>query len=64
MEQSSNRHGICRTERIIVPLRLKYQLPMTYEEYLRQEQIAQDEEQADNACFLTNQPEGQFVRGH
>ena len=37
---------------------------MTYEEYLRQEQMALDEEQADNACFLNNQPEGQFVRGH
>ncbi len=37
---------------------------MTYEEYLRQEQMALDEEQAENACFLSNQPEGQFVRGH
>ena len=37
---------------------------MTYEEYLKQQQQAIDEEQSDDSCFLTEQPEGQFVRGH
>ena len=36
---------------------------MTYEEYIAQQQQAIDE-QSDDACFLENQPEGQFVRGH
>ena len=46
---------------------------MTYEEYIAQQQQAIDEEQSDDSCFLTEQPEGQFlthkgydfcVRGH
>lgn len=37
---------------------------MTYEEYLRQQQQAIDEERSDDKCFLSDQPEGQFVRGH
>ena len=37
---------------------------MTYNEYIAQQQQAIDEEQQDDACFLENQPEGQFVRGH
>ena len=37
---------------------------MSYEEYLKQQQQAIDEEQSDDSCFLTKQPEGQFVRGH
>lgn len=37
---------------------------MTYEEYIAQQQLAIDEEQPDDSCFLTDQPEGQFVRGH
>ena len=38
--------------------------PMTYEEYIRQEDLAREEELLEDQCFLTNQPEGQFVRGH
>lgn len=38
--------------------------PMTYEEYIAQENLALEEEQSDDQCFLTSQPEGQFVRGH
>ena len=37
---------------------------MTYEEYIAQENTAREKEMADDQCFLTNQPEGQFVRGH
>ena len=37
---------------------------MTHEEYIVQQQQAIDEEQQDDSCFLTEQPEGQFVRGH
>ena len=37
---------------------------MTYEEYLAQEQLAMEEEQNEESCFLEYQPEGQFVRGH
>jgi len=37
---------------------------MTYEEYLNQEQTAMEEEQNEDCCFVTYQPEGQFVRGH
>jgi hypothetical protein len=37
---------------------------MAYEEYIAQEKLAIEEEQSEEACFLTNQPEGQFVRGH
>jgi hypothetical protein len=37
---------------------------MTYDEYIAQQQQAIDEEQQDDSCFLENQPEGQFVRGH
>ena len=36
---------------------------MTYEDYIAQQQQALEEEQSDDCCFLTNQPEGQFVRG-
>ena len=44
--------------------RHKAKKPMTYEDYIAQEQQAMEEEQGDNSCFLANQPEGQFVRGH
>ena len=37
---------------------------MTYEEYIRQEDLAREEELLEDQYFLTNQPEGQFVRGH
>lgn len=37
---------------------------MTYDEYIAQEQLAEQEEQQDDACFLENQAEGVFVRGH
>ena len=37
---------------------------MTYEEYITQEDLAREEELLEDQCFLTNQPEGQFVRGH
>lgn len=37
---------------------------MTYEEYIAQEQKAFEEEQQDDCCFVSNQPEGQFVRGY
>ena len=39
-------------------------MSMTYEEYIAQEQIAMEEEQQDDSCFVEYQPEGQFVRGH
>ena len=37
---------------------------MTYDEYIAQQQQAIDEEQRDDACFITDVPECQFVRGH
>lgn len=37
---------------------------MTYEEYIAQENLAREEELSDDQCFLANQPERQFVRGH
>ena len=37
---------------------------MTYEEYITQEDLAREEELLEDQCFLANQPEGQFVRGH
>ena len=37
---------------------------MTYDDYIAQQRQAMEEEQTDNSCFLTAQPEGQFVRGH
>ena len=37
---------------------------MSYEEYIAQEEQARIEEQMEDGCFVTNQPEGQFVRGH
>ena len=37
---------------------------MTYEDYIAQQQQALEEEQSDDCCILTNQPEGQFVRGY
>ena len=37
---------------------------MTYEQYIAQQEQAAEEEQQDDSCFSTNQPEGQFVRGH
>lgn len=39
-------------------------MSMTYEEYIAQEQIAMEEEQQDDCCFVEYQPKGQFVRGH
>ena len=37
---------------------------MSYEEYIAQEEQARAEEQMEDSCFVTNEPEGQFVRGH
>ena len=37
---------------------------MSYEEYIAQEEQARIEEQMEDSCFVINQPEGQFVRGH
>lgn len=37
---------------------------MTYDEYIAEQQQAMLEEQRDDSCFLSEQPEGQFVRGH
>ena len=37
---------------------------MTYEEYIREQQTAFAEEHSDKCCFLENQAEGIFVRGH
>ena len=37
---------------------------MTYYDYIAQQRQAMEEEQTDDSCFLTAQPEGQFVRGH
>lgn len=37
---------------------------MTYEEYIRRQTVAQEEEQRDDCCFMENQAEGVFVRGH
>lgn len=37
---------------------------MTYEEYIREQQTAFAEEHSDKCCFLENQAEGVFVRGH
>jgi len=37
---------------------------MTYDEYIQQQELAAQEEQQDDACFLENQAEGVFVRGH
>ena len=34
---------------------------MTYEEYIAQENLALEEEQADDQCFLTNQPTNRKV---
>ena len=36
---------------------------MTYEDYIAQQQQAIEEESKDDCYFVTNQPEGQFVRG-
>ncbi len=37
---------------------------MTYEEYIQEQEIAFAEEHNDECCFLDNQAEGVFVRGH
>lgn len=37
---------------------------MTYEEYLQEQEIAFTEEHTDECCFIDNQAEGVFVRGH
>ena len=37
---------------------------MTYEEYIREQQTTFDEEHSDECCFVDNQAEGVFVRGH
>lgn len=37
---------------------------MTYEEYITELQTAFSEEHSENCCFLENQAEGIFVRGH
>lgn len=37
---------------------------MTYEDYIKEQQTAFSEEHSENCCFLENQTEGVFVRGH
>lgn len=37
---------------------------MTYEEYIQEQQAAFAEEHSDECCFVDNQTEGVFVRGH
>ena len=37
---------------------------MTYEEYILEQQTALAEEHSDEHCFVENQAEGVFVRGH
>lgn len=37
---------------------------MTYEDYIKEQQTAFSEEYSENCCFLENQAEGVFVRGH
>jgi len=37
---------------------------MTYEEYITEQQTAFSEEHSENCCFLENQAESVFVRGH
>lgn len=37
---------------------------MTYEQYLQEQQAAFAEEHSDECCFVENQAEGIFVRGH
>ena len=37
---------------------------MTYEEYIREQQTTFNEEHSDECCFVDNQAEGVFVRGH
>lgn len=37
---------------------------MTYEEYIQEQETAFSEEHSENSCFLENQAEGIFVRGH
>ena len=37
---------------------------MTYEEYIQEQQTALAEEHSDEHCFVENQAEDVFVRGH
>ena len=37
---------------------------MTYEEYIREQETAFNEEHSDECCFLEYQAEGIFVRSH
>jgi hypothetical protein len=37
---------------------------MTYEEYKHEQEIAFAEEHSEGCCFVENQAEGVFVRGH
>jgi hypothetical protein len=37
---------------------------MTYEEYIQEQLTALAEEHSDEHCFVENQAEGVFVRGH
>lgn len=37
---------------------------MTYEEYIQEQQTAFAEEHSDEHCFVENQAEDVFVRGH
>jgi hypothetical protein len=37
---------------------------MTYKEYIQEQETAFSEEHSENSCFLENQAEGIFVRGH
>jgi hypothetical protein len=37
---------------------------VTYEDYIHEQQIAFFEEHLDECCFVENQAEGVFVRGH
>jgi len=47
----------------VTDTREERKMGMTYDEYIAQQRKAM-EEQSDDVCFLENQPEGQFVRGH
>ncbi len=37
---------------------------MTYEEYIQDQETAFSEEHSEGCCFVENQAEGVFVRGH
>ena len=43
---------------------VKSHIALTYEEYIHEQQTAFAEEHSDECCFVENQAEGVFVRGH